>query len=86
MYKRQELDQLGEYTGNNAGAGGNRGTNSWTEYHDTLILTPEGEPAAIAVEYENWRRSDAEEAENWDGAVMSNWEEDSCLLYTSRCV
>lgn len=73
----EELDQLGEYTGNNAGAGGNRWTNSWTEYHDTLILTPEGEPAAIAVEYENWRRSDAEEAENWDGAVMSNWEEDS---------
>ena len=66
----EELEQLGEYMGKSTGSARTR----WTEYHEEINQTPEGELAAISVRYEKWKKSDEQKAENSDAVIRQQTE------------
>ena len=61
----EELDQLAEYTVQEKASE----KRQWTEYEENVSSTPEGELASISIQKEKWKKVDAQEAENWEGAA-----------------
>ena len=62
----EELDQLAEFTEQKRVL---EKRSRWTEYEKNVSWTPEGELAAISIQYKKWEKSDAQKAENWDKPV-----------------
>lgn len=61
----EELDQLAEYAAQETASE----KRQWTEYEENVSYTPEGELASISVQKEKWKKVDALEAENLEGAA-----------------
>lgn len=60
----EELDQLAEYTVQETAS-----QKRWrTEYREDVSCTPERELAAISIQKKTWKKVDAQEAKNWEGA------------------
>lgn len=61
----EELDQLAEYAAQETASE----KRQWTEYEENVSYTPEGELASISIQKEKWKKVDALEAENLEGAA-----------------
>ncbi len=62
----EELDRLAEFIKQKTVFGEK---SRWTEYEKNVNWTPEGELAAISIQYKKWEKSDTQKAENWDKPV-----------------